>query len=434
MKKRPLLPLVAAFATMALTASCQCSGGKEQSGKTGESGTQTTGPAALAERSFRLPNGLQADLVDGACGESAALVVLLGVGIDHDPPGRSGMAHLAERVLATSVGAKKAARTVETGNDFTLYSVAVAGDRILEELDDVAAWMAQAAPTEADLTREKALLVEELGRLSGADAAATAMRFAEEAVQPTPGNGRRLGIAAEVEAITLAELQAFWQAHFKPGNARVVVAGRFDAEKVRARIEAAFTPLAAGTPPVKREAAVTTVKGTLVMGDKASAVAVAVPAPAMSDPLFGPFLILAARLMEKASPPPTWQARYDPLRRPELLFLTGPVGDAEQPEPAAGRMRSEAAAILARALTREDVTRAEETFGLLVEGELVDPALCSKDARAFGIARARRAQLGIDAGPIRAALEATTKEQLDDAAKLFETKRTAAVIAGGAIR
>ena len=113
MKKRPLLPLVAAFATMALTASCQCSGGKEQSGKTGESGTQTTGPAALAERSFRLPNGLQADLVDGACGESAALVVLLGVGIDHDPPGRSGMAHLAERVLATSVGAKKAARTVE---------------------------------------------------------------------------------------------------------------------------------------------------------------------------------------------------------------------------------------------------------------------------------------------------------------------------------
>jgi hypothetical protein len=32
------------------------------------------------------------------------------------------------------------------------------------------------------------------------------------------------------------------------------------------------------------------------------------------------------------------------------------------------------------------------------------------------------------------ALEATSKEQLEEAARLFEPKRTAAVIAGGAIR
>ena len=439
MKKRPVFMLLAVAATLGSLASCRCSG--EQSGTgapAGSSGTQGTsaGEPTLAARPFKLANGLQVELVEGPCGESAALAVLVQVGIDHDPAGRSGMARLAGRILATSAASGRAARSVETGSDFTLYSVTVAGDHLAEELSDVAAWMSQAGPTEADLTRERARLLEELGKLAGNDAAATAVSLAEEAVVPTRGNGKRQGIAAEVEAITLPELQAFWQAHFKPGNARVTVAGRFDGAKTRAHVEAAFGAVPAGTPPVSREPGDTTVKGTLVMGEKPSAVAVAVPAPAMSDPLFAPFLVLAARLMEKGAAGRTWEARYDPIGRPELLFITGPVGQAEQPEPAAGRMRAEAAEILGRPVAAEDVARAQEAFRLLVEPELSSPKLCAKDARAFAIARARRAQMALDAAPIARALDAgdVTKEQLEEAAKLFGVKRTAAVIAGGAIR
>jgi hypothetical protein len=341
------------------------------------------------------------------------------------------MAHLAERVL--SGAPSRAERIVETGNEHTLYSVVAAGDRLLEELDEVAAWMAR-APTEADLGRARAQVLEELAKLQGADASLTAMSLAEEAVRPTRGNGKRRGIAAEVEAITIAELQAFWEAHMKPGNARITVAGRFDAEKVRARIETAFAPLPAGAPPVAREAADATVKGTLVMGETPSAVAVAVPAPAMSDPLYPPFLVLAARLMNKPSQPRTWDVSYDPIKRPELLFITGPVGQAEQPEPAAARIRAEAAAILGQPPAPDDVARARERFRLLIEPQLVDPAICGKDARAFAVARARRAQLKLEAAPISQGLAATTKEQLEEAARLFEPKNSAAVIAGGAIR
>ena len=68
-------------------------------------------------------------------------------GLDHDPAGRSGMAQLAGRVLATSAAAGRAQRSVETGTDYTMYSVTVPGDRLQDELDDVAAWMSQAAPT-----------------------------------------------------------------------------------------------------------------------------------------------------------------------------------------------------------------------------------------------------------------------------------------------
>ena len=437
MKKRPVFMLLAVAATLGSLASCRCSG--EQSGTgapAGSSGTQGTsaGEPTLAARPFKLANGLQVELVEGPCGESAALAVLVQVGIDHDPAGRSGMARLAGRILATSAASGRAARSVETGSDFTLYSVTVAGDHLAEELGDVAAWMSQAGPTEADLTRERARLLEELGKLAGNDAAATAVSLAEEAVVPTRGNGKRQGIVAEVEAITLAELQAFWQAHFKPGNARVTVAGRFDGAKTRAHVEAAFGAVPAGTPPVAREPGDTTVKGTLVMGEKPSAVAVAVPAPAMSDPLFAPFLVLAARLTEKPAQARTWEASYDPLRRRDVLLITGPVGQAEQAEPAAGRIRAEVAAIVERAPAPDDLTRVRETFQLFLEPELLDPAICAKDPRAFAGARALRGMLAFDVAPMEKALDATTKEELEQAARYFEAKRTAAVIAGGAIR
>lgn len=301
MKKRPYFVLLAMAALLASAASCRCGGSPQER------------PAeTLAEQSAKLQNGLAVNLVAGPCGDSAALVVHLDVGIAHDPPGRSGMARLAARVLATSAPAGRAARSVEAGDDYTLYSVVVPADRLPDELDDVAAWMSKVTPTEANLARERPPMLAELAKLSGADARLTAVHLAEEAVRPTPGEGKRDGIPSEVEAITLPELVAFWQAHFKPGNARLTVAGRFDAEKVRARIEAAFGPLPAGTPPVARPAAAATVRGTLVMGSAPTAVAVAVPAPAPSDPLYPPFLVLAGRLMEKTSPARTWDASYDP--------------------------------------------------------------------------------------------------------------------------
>jgi hypothetical protein len=423
MKKRPLLSLLAVAAILAASASCRCSRGEQQ-----------PRPETLAEHATRLHNGLELDLASGPCGDSAALVVLLKVGLDHDPPGRSGMAQLARRLLLASTAAGRPERTVETGSDFTLYSVVLPADQLASEADAVAAWMSRFAPTEADVARERALLLEELAKLQGADAQATAVSLAEEAVRPTPGNGKRRGIASEVEAITHAELQAYWQAHFTAGNASITVAGRFDPEKVRAHLEKAFGALPAGTPPAPRSAADATVKGTLVMGDAPSAVAIAVPAPAVSDPLYPPFLILAARLTEKPPQPRGWTATYEPFTRPEILFITGPVGQGQQPEPAAARMRAEVSTLLARPLAPAEIAATREAFRLWLEPHNLEPAACAKSPRVFAMARARRAQLRLEGTPLVEPLERTTAEQLDEAAALFSPKRTAAVIAGGNLR
>jgi zinc protease len=425
MKKRSILVPLSLAAALAPTASCRCSDdGAERRTDAAARPTET-----LADQSFRLQNGLQVELVAGPCSDSASLVVLVNVGIDHDPPGRSGLAHLAERVLS-SVAKGQTAPVVETGRDYTVYSVVVDGDRLLDELNEVAARMSR-KPTEADLERSRAQVLGNLSKLQGADAALTAMSYAEEAVQPTRGNGKRRGIASEVEAITLAELQAFWQAHFKPGNARIVVAGRFDTKKAHARIETAFAPLPTGTPPIARKAANGTVKGTLVIGDAPTAIAMAVPAPAMSSPLYPPFLVLATRLIIESSQAGSWKASYDPIKRPELLFVTSPVGKTERPEPAAARLRSQVTTILVRPLTPDDIEGAQKLFRLLLEPKLLDPAVCAKHPRAFAIARARRAQL--EAAPLTRALDKINNKQLEEASKLFDPKRIAVVIAGGSI-
>lgn len=424
MNKKAFLLLLALAATLAPAASCQCSRGQPP-----ERRVET-----LVESSFRLQNGLEVDLVAGPCSDSAALVVALNAGIDHDPPARSGMAQLAARILAASAAPGRAERTVEIGNDYTLYSVVAAGDRLLDELDEVAAWMSRRVPTEDDLARGRGQVLEVLAKVKGGDPAMMAMSFAEEAVQPTRGNGKRRGIASDVQAITSNELLAFWEGHFKPSNARIAVVGRFDTEKVRTRIQSTLGAVPAGTPPVPRDPASASVRGNLVMGDAPSAVAVAVPAPPLSDPLYPPFLVLAARLLEEPSQPRGWDVSYDPIKRPELLFITGAVGQAEPPEPAAARIRAEAATILAQPPAPGDATGTQTRFRLFLEPRGLDPSLCTKDPRAFAVARVRQAQLQQDGARIKQAIGTVGKEQLDQAASLFDSKRTAAVIAGGTLR
>jgi len=428
MKIRPLFVLFALATMVAPLASCQCSKSQQQ-----QETTETPAEPKLAEQSFKVASGLDVDMITGPCGDSAALVVLVNVGIDHDPAGRSGMAQLAARILATSGGAGRAERSVEAGSDYLLYSVVVKGDALVDEIDEVAAWMSQRSPTEADLTRERTRLLEELGKLQGDDAARTAVSLAEEAVVPTRGNGKRNGIAAEVEAITLGELQTYWQGQIKPGNARMAIAGKFDAEKVRARIETGFASLAAGAPPVLRAPGDSTVKGTLVMGEKPSAVAIAIPAPALTDALYAPFLILASRLMEKPAEPRTWQVMFDPIRRPEVLLVVGPVGQTEQPEPAASRMRDEMGKIFAPPLASADMTTKERFRSFLKPHDLM-PETCAKDARGFAMTWARAKQLKHDAPALAKALDGVSNMQLEEAKKLFGAKQCAAVIAGGAIR
>src|SRR5262245_11545080 len=94
------------------------------------------------EAHFRLDNGLRVDLFATSSGDKAGLAVRFDIGADHDPAGRSGMAHLVEHLFATSGGPEKPARPIDkasarygqgfhtrTGADYTLYGVEVSAER-----------------------------------------------------------------------------------------------------------------------------------------------------------------------------------------------------------------------------------------------------------------------------------------------------------------
>jgi hypothetical protein len=226
-----------------------------------------------------------------------------------------------------------------------------------------------------------------------------------------------------METVTLAEVEAFRTAHYGGATARLVVAGPFDAQDVEKRIRAAFGDAPAAKAPEARPPGASRVTGTLVMGDAPSAVALAVPVPAPNDPLYAPFLVLAARIGPKGD--------FAPLVRPDLLFVTGPLPNPQQAEADAARMRAEVSATVGAPLGADEAARALATYGGALGAQPLGADAIAAAPFEAALAAGRRAQLAVDGKALAAAAGAVTQEQLAAAAKLFDAKSSAAVIAGG---
>jgi zinc protease len=384
--------------------------------------------SALTTAAFRLDNGLRVELVATPTGDKTALVVLFDVGADHDPKGRSGMAHLVEHLLSTSGRNDPPPRT-RTGADYTSYAVEVPPGRLPEEIDDAAQRLAGLTLTEVDLARERPRVLAEIAALQERDAVAAAMTGAAEALHPSRDGGRRGGVAAEIEATTLAEIDAFRRAHYGAPTARLVVAGRFDVEEISKRIRASFAKLPAAKPPQPRPPAGSRVTGTLVMSEAPTAVALAVSIPAPKEPTYPAFLVLAARVARASDPSRSWKADFAPLARPDVLFVSSALAAGQPGEATAARIRDEVSALVTPALAAGEPERA---LAFLAELGVTPPSVevCARDPLQAAFATGRRAQLGIDAAAVASAARAVTQDQLTTAARLFDAKSTAAVLAG----
>jgi len=380
------------------------------------------------ETQFRLDNGLRVQLVPSS-GDKAALAILFDVGADHDPPDRSGMAQLVNRLFATMDREGKPNRTVQTrtGGSYTFYGLAVPRERLMDEIDDAAARLSTLAPTEADLTREKPRLLEQIASMQEGDPNLAAINRASEALRPSPGGGKRGGIAAEVQPITLAEVDAFRRAHYGASTARLVVAGHFDAAEVTKKIRAAFANVPAATPPRARPDAGSRVTGTLVMGDMPSAFALAVPVPDPKDSLYAAFVVLAARVNGDGNHARAWTGNFAPLARPDTLLVTAAIPKDQQPEAFAEKIRSEVSALVKAPLGADEATKALAMFGNLLglapTGEPLETAF----------AAGRRTQIGFDPKALEQAATKVTAEQVTEGAKLFDKANSAAVVAGGKV-
>jgi predicted Zn-dependent peptidase len=234
-----------------------------------QEGVRKTTPQHLALQAERLqlPNGLAVLLAPDPTVSSVLVYMTFRAGAVYEPPGKSGLAHLAEHLLASGptpatnyagLLERRRARHFNASTDFdtlTFESVVPA-----EELP-LALWVAAdrlaTLPPLLDdgmVERERRVVVQERAALH---VDAPYGLFEEQLLQrlysrPHPLHGGVVGLPAELASVTAADVRAFAASRLVPANAVLTIAGRFDPEVARRLVEDGLGRLPGGaraTPP-----------------------------------------------------------------------------------------------------------------------------------------------------------------------------------------
>ncbi|MBN1422427.1 MAG: insulinase family protein [Planctomycetes bacterium] len=413
------------------------------------------GPACAAgsvER-LRLENGLTVLLRPVSGTTQIALVVLFGIGGDHDPKGASGLAHLIEHVYVTAAVGEGKARTIDeyvrrypagwnaqTGDGYTVIAAVFPKGSLDDELRDDAARMSDLRVTDADLAREKPRLLAEVANMFGGMPALAARNLARERIRPAPAGGRRGGVPDHVKAIGLEMIRERIAQYYRPRNAILVLAGGFDADPVRVKIrqhfgglpagEPAPAPLQPGEPRLGKIEEIAASSDPRLAGAEAC---IAFAAPAPGSEAYPRFLAAVARLTARASElgagPGRWPVVYAVLDDPAVLFVSASAKLEETAEDAIARLDAFAAGALEARATLADATAAKNTFAwILGAGSLADP-IVSRNVYGLAFSIGRISQLGIDPEAIQKGLEKVSAEDLRRmAATTFSKARRAGIL------
>jgi zinc protease len=390
---------------------------------------------------FQLKNGLSVLLRPVRGAKQTAVVVLYSIGGDHDPKGRSGLAHLLEHLYVTAAAGKAKARTADeyakrypagwnaqTGDRYTVFATVVPEKELEQEVREAAWRMSDLRITAADLDREKPRIAEELANMFGRLPQLGALNHARELVRPTPLGGRKGGVPAHLDAITVKEAQDRWQRYYKPGNTLLVLAGALDVTAARKVVAEQFEKLPPGEvipdpqepgKPVReamREIAVKPLAAHL-----GSEACLAYRAPAPGSELYAAYLVLVGRLQANAGKLEAGKDRfpvYCPLfDDPSVLGLTVPAQAKETAAQAEKRLRAFVAQTVEPRFAPEEVRTTTAVFGPMLGISDVADELLAANPYFVAFSLGRRQQLGIDPAALKAALAKLGEDDLRRAAR-----------------
>lgn len=414
--------------------------------------TGVVGAAGQKAEEHRLENGLTVLLrpMDGA--QQVALVVLYSVGGDHDPEGRSGLAHLIEHLYVTAAAGATRARTIaayvrrypagwnaQTGDTYTVVATVFAKEALESELQDAAARMGDLRIEPSDLDREKPRLLAELTNMFGGIPALATRNLARERVRPTPAGGRKGGVPDHVRALTLDQVRERWRRYYKPRNGILVLAGGFDPQSARTMIRKHFVDLPAGElapapqpPGQPRLGTMEQVTVKSVRPNVGAQACLAYRAPSPGSELYAPFLVLMAR-MWRAMRPGAQQGRvavcYTPVDDPAWFGVSTSVGAKGAADEAVARLQAFVSAAIEPDLALSELLATRNAFGpLLGTAELPD-AMLAQNVYGVAFSLGRRMQLGIDPEELTKAIQGVTRDDLRRAARaIFAPEQRAAIV------
>ncbi len=204
-------------------------------------------PLGAAEvTDFTLENGMEVVVLEDHRAPAVVHMVWYRVGAADEPPGKSGIAHFLEHLmfkatdelepgeLSDTVARNGGSDNAFTAYDYTAYFQRVAADRLELMMQMEASRMDGLRLVPEDIATERDVVIEERNQRTENDPGAL---FGEQrrAAQflSHPYGTPIIGWKHEAEALTLEDAQKFYERHYGPNNAILVVAGDVAPDEVR---------------------------------------------------------------------------------------------------------------------------------------------------------------------------------------------------------
>jgi zinc protease len=211
---------------------------------------------------YRLANGLQILLFPDDGQSTTTVNITYRVGSRHEGQGEYGMAHLLEHLQFKGTPAHRdipeefARRGVRyngnTTGDRTSYfaSFNANADTLAWTLGLEADRMRNSFIARADLDKEMTVVRNEFERGENEPMGVLAQRVQAAAYAWHPYGHATIGPKSDIENVPIANLQAFYHRFYRPDNATLYVAGKFDCDATLSLIARDFGAVARPTGPV----------------------------------------------------------------------------------------------------------------------------------------------------------------------------------------
>ena len=199
---------------------------------------------------FKLDNGLEVVVIEDHRAPSVVHMVWYRVGSADEPPGKSGIAHFLEHLMFKATDELKSGELSETvarnggsdnaftSYDYTAYFQRIAADRLELVMRMEASRMDGLALVEDDIATERDVVIEERNQRTENDPGAlfSEQRSAAQYLNH-PYGIPIIGWKHEAHSLTLEDAVSFYEQHYGPNNAILVVAGDVEPDEVRALAE-----------------------------------------------------------------------------------------------------------------------------------------------------------------------------------------------------
>jgi len=214
------------------------------------------GAAIEGVTEHRLDNGLRVLTIPDPAADTVTVHLTYLVGSRQEGYGERGMAHLLEHMLFKGSRrhpdlkrelAERGARwNATTAYDRTnYYETMPASEAGLEwALAMEADRMVNSRIAEADLDSEMTVVRNEFEMGENDPGAVLFQRTLQLAYSWHNYGHPIIGVRSDIENVPIARLRAFYRSWYRPDNAMLIVAGRFDPARALARVEESFGPIA----------------------------------------------------------------------------------------------------------------------------------------------------------------------------------------------